>query len=33
MDNWKRKRISKALRNLKKSLPMADDIDALSDRI
>ena len=33
MDNWKRKRISKVLKNLKKTLPMADDTDTLCDRL
>lgn len=33
MDTWKRKRIHKVLRNLKKTLPMTETTDVLCDRL
>lgn len=33
MDRWKRKRVCKVLRNLKKTLPTTDDTDALCDQL
>ena len=33
MDNWKRKRIGKVLKNLKKDLPMTRDINTLCEEL